>query len=205
MGRTMREGRLVTLFLTVLLAACGGSGSSGFDVAPGLEATLIGRAIAENRCVEGDGLLICPSGVPAPGPDNGMNVPGPSEVRVEAGLAGEVDCSTGSTCTLPVTVSTDGLPEGAQIRIAVRASDADVWQVGEPIEVQSSSGGDGTVTPVDVELAGESAPGSEAQAAVLVFLPPIGVVPTQVQELRETGASYAFVVAPFSLSPGASF
>jgi hypothetical protein len=203
MGRTMRARRLV-VFLTALLAACGGSGSSGFDVAPGLEATLIGRAIAENRCVEGDGLLICPSGVPAPGPDNGMNAPGPSEVRVEAGFAGEVECSTGGSCTLPVSVSTDGLPEGAQIRVAVRASGADVWQVGAPIEVQSSSGGGGTVTPVDVELAGESTPGSEAQVAVLVFLPPLGPVPTEVTELRETGASYAFVLPPVALTPGAS-
>lgn len=201
----MRTRRLSLLFvLTTLLAACGGSGSSGFDVAPGLEAPLIERAIAENRCVEGDGLLICPSGVPAPGPDGGMNVPGPSEVRVEAGFAGEVDCDASSSCTLPVTVSTETLPPGAQLRVAVRSTDPDVWQVGEPIEVEPSNEGDVVVTPVEVGIAGDPAPGGEAQVAVLVFLPPLGPVPAQVMELRETGASYAFVLPPLALTPGAS-
>lgn len=194
------------LFLTVVLAACGGSGSSGFDVAPGgAEAPLIERAIAENRCVEGGGgLLICPSGVPAPGPDGGMNTPGPSDVRVAAGFAGEVDCGPGTGCTLPVAVSTEGLPDGARLRIAVRSSGADVWQVGEPIEVQPSSGGDVVMTPVEVELTGESSPGEAVQLAVLVFLPPLGAVPSEVRELRETGASYAFVLAPVALTPGVS-
>lgn len=192
--------RSALLFLTLLLAACGGSGSSGFDVAPGAsEAPLIERAIAENRCVEGEGgLLICPSGVPAPGPDGGMHMPGPSEVSVEVGFAGEVDCGAGDGCTVPVTVATEGLPEGAQLRIAVRASGAEVWQVGDPLALQSSSAGDDVVTSVAVE------PTGAAQVAVLVFLPPLGAVPAEVKELRETGASYAFVLAPLELTPGAS-
>ena len=197
--------RLVSLFLTVLLAACGGSGSSGFDVTPGgLEAPLIERAIAENRCVEGDGLLICPSGVPAPGPDNGMNVPGPSEVRVEAGFSGESGCDASGSCTLPIAVSTDGLPPDSQVRVAVRSSGSAEWQVGEPLDVQPSDAGEGTLTPVDVEVAGTTDPGSEVQVAVLVFVPPLGPVPSQVKELRETGASYAFVLPPVALTPGAS-
>lgn len=192
--------RLPALLFLTALAACGGSGSSGFDVAPGgFEAPLIERAIAENRCVAGDGgLLICPSGVAAPGPDGGMHMPGPSEVSVEVGFAGEVDCGASDGCTVPVTVSIDGLPDGAQLRVAVRASGSDVWQVGDPLAVQSSSTGEGVVTPVAVE------PNGEAQVAVLVFVPPLAAVPAEVKELRETGASYAFVLAPLELTPGAS-
>lgn len=205
----MRARRLSGLtVLTVLsasvlaLAACGGSGSSGFDLSPGaLEAPLIERAIAEQSCVAGrDDLLICPSGVPAPGPDGG--VPGPSDVRVEAGFASEVDCGIGDGCTLPIAVSTDGLPEGAQLRIAVRASTSNAWQVGEPIEAQPASGADEVVTPV--ELAGDPAPGEEVQVAVLVFVPPFGDVPPEVDALSETGARYAFVLSPVTLEPGAS-
>jgi hypothetical protein len=202
----MRARGLSPLFvLTLLLAACGGSGSSGFDVAPGIEAPLIDRAIAENRCVEGDGgLLICPSGVPAPGPDGGMNAPGPSDVRVAANLAGAVDCATDDACTLPVDVSADGLPEGARVRVATRASGADSWRIGAPVEVQPSVGGDPVVTPVEVQLDGGLTQGSEVQVAVLVFLPPLGAVPDRVRELRDTGASYAFVLPPIALIPDAS-
>ena len=204
MGRTMGVRRLVSLFLTVLLAACGGSGSSGFDVTPGgLEAPLIERAIAENRCVEGDGLVICPSGVAAP--DGGMNTPDLSGPGVEADFAFAVECNPGELCTLSLDLTTASLPPGAEVRVAVRPTDGDVWHVGEPIGIAPTTDGGSTVTPVTVELPGVTRPDGEVQVAVLVFVPPLGAVPSEVQELRETGASYAFVVAPFSLIPGASF
>lgn len=192
------------LMMACLLAACGGSGSSGFDVTPGaFETPLIERAIAEQRCVDGAGdLLICPSGVPAPGPDGGMNAPGPSEVRVEAGLAGAVDCGVGGACTVPVAVVTEGLPEGAQQRVAVRTVGSELWQVGAPLELQPADGGDAVVTPV--ELTGGAVPGEEVQVAVLIFVPPLGAVPSEVHALSETGARYAFVLPPVTLVPGAS-
>jgi hypothetical protein len=131
-----------------------------------------------------------------------MNAPGPSEVRVEAGLAGAVECGVAGACTVPVAVATEGLPEGAQQRVAVRASGSEVWQVGEPLDVQPASGGDPVVTPV--ELAADAAPGEEVQVAVLVFVPPLGPVPAEVRALSETGARYAFVLAPITLVPAAS-
>lgn len=201
MGRTMRVRRLASLLvLTIALAACGGSGSSGFDVAPGLEATLIERAIAENRCLEEDELVICPSGV---APDGGVT-PDPSGPRVEADFQLAVECDPGDVCTLSLGITTESLPPGSEVRVAVRASGADVWHVGDPVEIAPASDGDVAVTPVSVELPGVTQPNREVQVAVLVFVPPLGPVPAEVQELRETGASYAFVVAPFSLSPGAS-
>ena len=193
------------LLLTVLLAACGGSGSSGFDVAPGgFEAPLIERAIAENRCVAGaDDLLICPSGVPVPDPNGAPPAPGPAELRVDAGFAGEVDC-TSDGCMASLGVTIDGLPAGAQVRVAVRSAGARVWRVGEPLAVSSAGGSVGVVAPVVGEAGGETAAAEEVQVAVLVFVPPPGEVPANVHELHETGARYAFVLAPVTLAPGAA-
>jgi hypothetical protein len=193
------------LLLAVLLAACGGSGSSGFDVAPGgFEATLIERAIAENRCVEGaDDLLICPSGLPVPDPQDDPALPGPNELRVDAGFAGEVDC-TSDVCTVSLDVTIDGLPAGSEVRVAVRSAGTDVWRVGQPLAVSSSGGSDGVETPVVGGAGGESMADDEVQVAVLVFVSPLGPVPAEVAGLSETGARYAFVLAPVALTPGVS-
>jgi len=193
------------LLLTVLAAACGGSGSSGFDVGPGgFEATLIDRAIAENRCVEGaDDLLICPSGVPVPVRQGDPTLPGPNELRVDAGFAGEVDC-TSDVCMVSLGIAVEGLPAGAAVRVAVRSAGAGVWRVGEPLAVSSAGGGDGLETPVLGGAGGEAMAGDEVQVAVLVFVPPLGPVPAEVSELSETGALYAFVLAPVALTPGVS-
>ena len=192
------------VLLAVLLAACGGSGSSGFDVAPGgFEATLIDRAITENRCVDGaDDLLICPSGVPVPDPQDPM-LPGPDELRVDAGFAGEVAC-TSEVCTVSLGVTIEGLPAGSEVRVASRSAGTDVWRIGEPLAVSSSGGGNGVETPVVGSAGGEAMAGDEVQVAVLVFVPPLAPVPAEVAELSETGARYAFVLAPVALTPGVS-
>jgi hypothetical protein len=191
---------------SALLAACGGSGSSGFDVAPGFEAPLIRRAIDEHRCVEGDDdLLICASGVPVPDPVGGMPSPSPRELRVDAGLVGEVDCGQ-SACMLSVGVTIAGLPAGAEVRLAVRSTGEDAWHVGQPLALSSAIDGGPTVAlaPVGAELVGGSQPGDEVQVAVLIFVPPLGDVPGEVAALRDSGARYAFVLAPVALTTGAS-
>lgn len=53
---------ILTLALTLLSFSCaGGSGSSGFDLA---ENEAINMALDEQRCVESEGLTICPAGTP---------------------------------------------------------------------------------------------------------------------------------------------
>ncbi|MBY0276300.1 hypothetical protein K2Z84_13220 [Candidatus Binatia bacterium] len=199
-------GRTVPgLLIALALAACGGSGSSGFDVTPGaFEAPLIERAIAEQRCITGDGeLLICPSGVPVPDPDGGMQTPSPGALRIDAGLESAIDCNAGGDCMLSIGVRIEGLPEGAEVRVAVRAADGAPWRIGEPLVEPATSGG--VVTPVDPELAGGAVmPGDQVQVAVLVFVPPLGDVPVEVSALSETGARYAFVLPTVTLVPGVS-
>ncbi|MBM4246430.1 MAG: hypothetical protein FJ148_21985 [Deltaproteobacteria bacterium] len=199
----MRARRMSALLLLTVLAACGGSGSSGFDIGPGgFEATLIGRAITENRCVEGaDDLLICPSGVPVRQGD--PTLLGPNELRVDAGFAGEVDC-TSDVCMVSLGIAVEGLPAGAVVRVAVRAAGADVWHIGEPLAVSSAGGGHGLETPVVGGAGGDAMAGDEVQVAVLVFVPPLDPVPAEVEELSESGARYAFVLAPVALTPGVS-
>lgn len=196
----LRSARAVWLrpvaLVAALLAGCGGSGSSGFDPA-GFEAPLIEQAIAEMRCVEGaSDLLICPSGATVHDPNNGMPSPGPTDLRVDASVErGAVDCNA-SGCTFQVHVSLEGLPAGAEARVAVRAAAAERWSVGAPLVLQASTDAPGVVEPVGGPLTAGVAPGGDVQVAVLVFLPPLGDVPAEVAELRETGARYAFVLAP---------
>jgi hypothetical protein len=47
--------------MLLFVAACSGSGSSGFDNLPGTENAAIEQALTEQRCVESRGLTICPA------------------------------------------------------------------------------------------------------------------------------------------------
>jgi hypothetical protein len=189
------------LLFVLLLAGCGGSGSSGFD-SSFAEGALIDRAIAEQRCVQGDGdLTICPSGAAVANPIGGL--PGPSELRIVATLGGDgmVACSGpggASPCSLQVDVATDGLPPGAEVRLAVRVVPGP-WSVGPALAVQPQAGGMGVVAPVTVDVAGAQGPDA-AEAAVLVFRAPLAAPPAPVDELRTTGASYAFVLPAVPVS-----
>lgn len=60
----MGPRRFVCFFFLLLglgLAACGGSGSSGFDTFPQSENAAINQALQEQRCVARQGLTICPA------------------------------------------------------------------------------------------------------------------------------------------------
>ncbi len=202
MGTIMRARRAVLLLLPALLAACGGSGSSGFDPA-GFEGPLIERAIVEQRCIDGDdGLIICPSGAAVPEPAGGLPNPGAADLRISASVAdGAVDCRPDeAACTLAVAVGTENLPQNAELRLAARIAPDGRWQLGAPLPVAQFHDGTGTLGPVPLGLAGELAPGEAIQVAVLLFVPPPGELPGEVAELRETGALYAFVLQPSAVT-----
>jgi hypothetical protein len=206
MGSIMRARRAMLLLLPMrpwcaavaiasLLAACGGSGSSGFDPA-GLEAPLIQQAIDEQRCVSGDaGLVICPSGASVPEPSGGLPSPGPEELSISASVAGgTVDCPEGKDCTLGVAVTAENLPPEAELRLAARVAPDGRWQIGAPLPTSQLDDGSGAFGPVPIEVAGTLPANAVVQVAVLLFVPPPGELPAEVAELRETGALYAFVL-----------
>jgi hypothetical protein len=77
--------QLVAGSLVVLLGCAGGSGSSGFDLA---ENGAIMQAIDEERCVESDGLTICPAnGATAPTPRASVTATPPTAPTSTATLA----------------------------------------------------------------------------------------------------------------------
>ena len=193
--------------LLAVLVGCGGSGSSGFD--PFVEGRLIQQALDEQRCVRGDDTLtICPSGATVRDPSGGL--PSPSDIRVSASVARAdfVDCSGSgevAACSVTVEVEVEGLEPGAQVRIATRlVPDGQHWSVGAPLAVAASDEGPAMLAPVTVGLAGDAnATGSAegVQVAVLVFGSAPVAIAGEVEELGETGASYAFVLAPVPVTP----
>src|SRR5215471_17532881 len=105
--------------LALLVAACSGSGSSGFDVTS--EDAVIQQALEGNRCVENGGLFLCPSGVspllPSPGP----------RPSVELGIAadGIVECTpsgSDAACGFLLPIVTQSMPPGAALRVAARSA-----------------------------------------------------------------------------------
>jgi len=203
----MRAERSVVLFLLLLaLAGCGGSGSSGFDPA-GFEMLLIEQALDEDRCLHGDGeLLICPSGAAVPDPIGGLPQPAPADLRVVARFErGSPHCDpTDAACGTRVRIETEGLPQDAQVRLALRVVPDGRWRVGEPLAVASADGRGAIVAPLEAELAGDALATDDVQVAVLVFVPPAGDLPAEVDELRATGARFAFVLAPMPLRDASS-
>jgi len=199
---------LFSILLAILVGCgCGGSGSSGFDPSFS-ESVLIEQAIDEQRCVPGDGALtICPSGATVPNQAGG--VPSPSDVRVSANVerADFVDCGGAgdvAACSVTVGVEAEGVPPDAEIRIASRLLPDGRWSVGGPLEVAASNDGPSMLAPVTVELADGAGAARSVQVAVLVFRSPPADVAAEVDELRETGASYAFVLAPVPITSAPS-
>jgi hypothetical protein len=190
--------------LLAVLAGCGGSGSSGFDPS-GLEPPLIQQAIDQQRCLRGEsGLVICPAGLAVPAPSSGL--PSPGELLVDASVeraAGH--CGAGAApgaCSLTLTVSTEGMPPGGEIRVALRAVPDGRWRVGEPLQLATAADGTATALPVTLELASFAGAADGVQVAVLLFPGP-AAVPALVAELGATGATYAFVLPVLPLT-GAS-
>jgi hypothetical protein len=193
-GGLVRRGACCA-FLGFLALGCGGSGSSGFDIA---EDAAIDRAIAGDRCVENGGLTICPTG-----PVSVTNSPGPTAPgQVDLGVAGQTrdaECAsdaTRSTCSLTLHLTTQGFPPSGEFRVALRRADlAGSWTVSRPATPGSEPGGLEAV--LQVALSETAAP--TVELAVLVFPQPSEAVPGEVSSLAESRATSAFVSPPIAL------
>ena len=196
----MHAGKRVSTRLLVLLliAGCGGSGSSGFDLTS--ENAAITQALEGNRCVASGELTICPSGA-------SPTLPSPSgQPKIDIAVApdGVVDCTpAGSTTTcsflLPLTVQ--HVTPGTELRVAVRsAGKREEWVVGDALEALSRLS-----AAVTVELGGgaSDAPPVSFQVAVLVFAAPPSSVPDRVRELAASAADVAFVTGSLTPRPNA--
>jgi len=209
-----RHALWVALFgLAGLVAACaGGSGSSGFDVSPSAEEGAIVQALAEQRCVPGAGLTICPADGSAPAaatpPAGPPPSPSPTAPRVDTGLRSDAPLACvampGGPCTLSVPFAPAGFPVTATYRVAVRPLDpTGRWAIGgAPVEhgMPGSPNFDGAAGLDAVALDGpeQRVP---VQVAVLVYLAPPASVPAEVEHLADSGADYAFVTPRVEVAP----
>lgn len=98
----LRHG--VALLLAALLAACGGSGSSGFD-GIAAENAAIDRALSEDACTVEGGLTICPSGGVPPPP-----TVGPSATPTPSGSPAPIMTATITPLATPTTTRAPGSP-----------------------------------------------------------------------------------------------
>jgi len=171
----IRTGLIAASVLAaLLLAGCGGSGSSGFDVIPS-EARAIGHVIDAGDCIDFDAQTFCASGVVATGPFKGALVkiqPQEEPLVCEGVLISE-------KCTAPLAFTTQGFTEPTSLFAAVSATEAGPWQLAPVTVEEHVDGGPRTVSIAVPGRTDASAP-TPLIAAVLVYggappenLPPI--------------------------------
>lgn len=126
-------------------------------------------------------------------------VPGASP-RVDTGLdnAASVACvqsAPSAPCSFILLFAPLGFPPDAVYRVAVRLDGTGRWSIGPAVIGHTPTDGSFDA-PVAVALPGQATPSSfTVQLAVLVFLNPSTAVPPEVDQLADTGASFAFLTA----------
>ena len=171
----IRTGLIAASVLAaLLLAGCGGSGSSGFDVIPS-EARAIGHVIDAGDCTDFEGQTFCASGVEATGPFEGalVKIQPKQEPLVCEGVA------ISKKCTAPLAFTTEGFNEPTSLLAAVSESEAGPWQLAAVTVMEHVAGSPLTVSIAVPGRTDASAP-TPLIAAVLVYggappknLPPI--------------------------------
>ena len=183
---------LAALCSLVLTSCGGGSGSSGFDALS--ENAAIDKALQDGECVTHAALTVCPADVHAPKGAAGTIQTGldQSDTVRCAAIAGD-----GCDATLPFVPQ--GFPETAVFRVAVRTVDPlGKWRIGG-LTVSNSAP---TRPDFNVPLALPQAPLSEhVQIAVLVFLHAPADGSSEVDNLADSGADFAYVTPEVTVQP----
>jgi hypothetical protein len=173
--------------LSIALAACGGSGSSGLDNENSVVRAVAGDAV----CRDYLGMMVCAADAPP-------SSPGMMQVLTTLGNAAPVVCTTPASeaCSFDFSFAPRGFAAGTPFRVAVRLHDPESqWVLGP----EPSAGGVLAAPSFAAELtapaaAGGSSSGSEAvDVAVVAFASPPAKLPAQVIELVELGGTAAFV------------
>ncbi len=200
--RAYRYRVWIAILLAVVLAGCGGSGSSGFDNGPAAEDAAIRLALSEQRCVEHEAVEFCPADPRSP------SVPGAPSVVTGLDGSGAIHCLQqvpGGSCTFTLPFVPEGFSEGAAFRVAARTLDPVAsWTIGEVPAPPDQLGDPGLRASVAVTVPVTTTDlGARLQLAVLVFLTPPGSVPGTLKELTHSGADLIFVIPERVLVPDA--
>lgn len=160
----IRTGLIAASVLAaLLLAGCGGSGSSGFD-AVGSEARAIGHVIDAGDCTDFQGQTFCASGVEATGTFEGalVKIQPQDEPLVCEGVP------ISEKCTAPLAFTTEGFTAPTSLLAAVSESEAGPWQLAAVTVAEHVDGGPRTVSIAVPGRTDASAP-TPLIAAVLVY------------------------------------
>ncbi len=192
---------LLAASAAAFMACAGGSGSSGFDISAASEGAAIQRALDERRCLDRKGLTICPANegvVAAPGTPTSPTPVQTPEIDTTLDHTTSLGCAlqpADNQCDLSVQFTPHGFPEGAEFLIAVRSNEANAPWVISPQQARELGNG-ALAAPLNIPVQG-----LEIQVAILVFESLPASLPTQVTELVETGADFAYVTHVLMLAP----
>ena len=180
------------LVLAALVAACGGSGSSGFDGEPASEAEAILLALEDQSCVEFEGVTYCAS---AADTTVGSET---ATVTIEDAMT-PVACAElpdETECVASLGFEPSGFPAGTVFRAATASSVDGPWTLSADVPPPSSGGQGEDERDVDVQVPspGASGPPAPLVLAVLVYVEPVsGELPSAAPRLSDFGADVVYV------------
>jgi hypothetical protein len=185
----------------VLLAGCGGSGSSGFDGAADSEPDAIRQANDEGTCVEFDGIEYCASGAPvAVGDDSAVvDFDQPSDPLPCAALPDDPACSTS------VGFSPDGFPPGTTFLGAWAESENGPWTLSSTEVLDPGGGEPSSDADRDVVVLLPDAGGSTPEAVIVAVLIYVGPLPADLPavslRLRGFAPDYVYFTGDVAVVP----
>jgi len=191
---------LLSALTAAALAACGGSGSSGFDITPAAENLTIEQALAQRECIaETHTLAICPADAGALSTPGAPGSADQVEVDVPLGEANSLSCASangGAVCTVPLSFTTMGFPPGASFRVATRQVNPDgVWTIAAPPVPSGDAAEAELTTSLDLPVGAGA-----VQLAILVFVDSGHIPGSSIATLAQSGADFAFVTPPVSVT-----
>jgi hypothetical protein len=191
--------RIVVAAVSLAVAACGGSGSSGFDGEPAGEPQVIEKAVTEGTCFELEGVTYCGSGAPftAPTGDGTVTIDEPAAPVECTQVPGE------DACVADVDFTPDGFPGATFYLVASADSFAGPWLLSADVPPPSSGGqADGREVDVEVPSRPGSPPTTPLIVAVLVYLDALPQnVPDQVVELSGLEPDVVYVSRELDVEP----
>jgi hypothetical protein len=189
--RRIRTGLIAASLLAamlVVLAGCGGSGSSGFDVIQS-EARAIEHVIDGSDCTDFGGQTFCASGVKATGSFEGALV----KIQTQQGPLVCEGSLIAEKCTAPLAFTTEGFTAPISLLAAVSESESGPWKLATVTVEERVAGGPRIVLIAVPGHTNETAP-TPLIAAVLVYhgTPPEDLPPISPQ-LADFGVDLVYV------------
>jgi hypothetical protein len=189
----------IVLLLAPLSGCDGRGGSSGFDLKT--ENAAISRALATQQCLDFQGLRICPAGestteTPTPGSSSTATPAAAPSIDTDLGNATSIDCfqaMPGGSCTFTLRFVAHAFSSDTTFKVLSRAdASSNPWVLGpNPVLV---SGGEASTYDATLVLASvQGGSPNQVQLAVLAFAGASASSATEVQELNQTAATFAFV------------